>query len=451
MTYRPYPKYKDSGIAWLGEVPEHWGELRLKFIASVQFSNVDKHTKDDEIPIKLCNYVDVYYNDYITSDLAFMDATATPDEIRKFILTRGDVIVTKDSESWDDIAIPAVVNDDLEGVICGYHLAQIRPMKDRALGHYLFRAFASSGLKEQFMVAASGVTRFGIGMYTISNAVFPTPPIEEQYAITSFLDRETARIDALIEKKQRQIELLQEKRAALISHAVTKGLDPNVKMKDSGIEWLGEVPEHWEVVRLGRLSSSLSTGPFGSQLHAEEYVDGGIPVINPANLQGGRIVPDNRCSITEEKFRELQRHTLRYGDIVFGRRGEMGRCAMVDEVSDGFLCGTGSIRVRLNTRYVNPQFLTLYLSIAGVRDHLLLESVGSTMDNLNTGILSRIPCTLPCLEEQDAIAAFVQVESLKNMTIGDSISASIDGLREFRTALISAAVTGKIDVREEVS
>lgn len=164
------------------------------------------------------------------------------------------MIITKDSESWDDIAVPACVEADFEDVVCGYHLTQIRPDQSHFLGRYLFRRFSSSGICEQFKIAANGVTRFGLSRNSIGSSVFPVPPIEEQTAIAAFLDRETAHIDALIAKKQRLIDLLREKRTALISQAVTKGLDLTVPMKDSGIEWLGEIPEHWEVKRLSYIA-----------------------------------------------------------------------------------------------------------------------------------------------------------------------------------------------------
>ena len=121
--FRPYREYKDSGAKWLGEIPAHWNVRRLKTIASVRMSNVDKKTVEGQTPVKLCNYVDVYYNDFITAGLKFMNATATPEQVRRFMLRADDVLITKDSESWNDIAVPAVVVEDLSNVLCGYHLA----------------------------------------------------------------------------------------------------------------------------------------------------------------------------------------------------------------------------------------------------------------------------------------------------------------------------------------
>ena len=242
--YRPYPAYKDSGVEWLGEIPAHWEVKRLKSFATVQLSNVDKKSAEGQDAVRLSNYVDVYYNERIDNGIDFMPATATTEQIRRFSLRTGDVLITKDSETWTDIAVPAVVSEDLPGVLCGYHLAHIRP-DGHCDGRFLSRVFAAVGPRDQYHIAANGITRFGLTGDSIRAGVFAFPPLPEQRAIAAFLDRETAKIDALVAKKERLIELLQEKRTALISHAVTKGLDPDVPLKDSGVEWLGKIPAHW--------------------------------------------------------------------------------------------------------------------------------------------------------------------------------------------------------------
>ena len=244
--FRRHPEYKDSGIEWLGKIPAHWEVKRLKTAASVELSNVDKKSEHGQVRVKLCNYVDVYYNDRITAELEFMNSTATPDQIRRFQIAAGDVLITKDSESWNDIAVPAVVEEDLKDVLCGYHLAHIKP-RPELHGRFLARQFSAIGLRDQFHITANGITRFGLTGNGVRTSLFPIPPIKEQHSIADFLDRETVQIDGLVARKERLIELLQEKRAALITRAVTRGLDPNVPMKDSGVEWLGEIPEHWDI------------------------------------------------------------------------------------------------------------------------------------------------------------------------------------------------------------
>ena len=215
---------KDSGIEWLGEIPEYWEVKRLKSFANVQLSNVDKKSEEGQAQVLLCNYVDVYYNERIGSGIDFMSATATEDEVHRFALRKGDVLITKDSESWTDIAVPAVVAQDLPDVLCGYHLAHIRP-HSICDGGYLSRAFSAAGMRDQFQVSANGITRYGLSGDDIRSGDFPFPPLSEQQTITEFLDRETAKIDELAAKIREAIDRLKELRTALISAAVTGQID----------------------------------------------------------------------------------------------------------------------------------------------------------------------------------------------------------------------------------
>ena len=214
----------DSGIPWLGEIPAHWSVNRLKTISNVQLSNVDKKSVSGQMDVQLCNYVDVYYNERIEADRNFMVATASREQIQRFSLFEGDVLITKDSEAWTDIAVPAVVKEDLPNVLCGYHLAHIRPLQNCS-GPYLAYAFAAEGPGYQYQLAANGITRFGLGGDAIRCGVFPWPPLSEQRTIAGFLDQETARIDSLVARVRDAIERFKELRSALISAAVTGKID----------------------------------------------------------------------------------------------------------------------------------------------------------------------------------------------------------------------------------
>lgn len=445
MQISAYENLKSSGSAWLGDIPTHWGTKKLKFLATVQPSNVDKKTVEGEEPVILCNYTDVYKHEYIDGRLEFMQASATEAEIKKFKVDIGDVIVTKDSETPDDIAVPACIAEEVEGLVCGYHLTQIKPINLH--GPYLFRLFQSRGFNAQLVVSANGVTRFGLPQHAIANAFTPIPPLEEQKAIARFLDFKTAQIDALIAKKKVLLDKLAEKRTALISHAVTKGLDPAVPMNDSGVPWLGKIPAHWTVSKLAYLSESLQTGPFGSQLHAEEYIEGGVPLINPTDISNGEVLENVKITVGEDVVERLSRHKLELGDIVIARRGEMGRAGLVRARNVGWLCGTGSLRARLNKEILNPEFLLYQFSMRGVAEYLSLQSVGSTMDNLNTSILGRLPVIAPPLNEQSDLVFHLRKISESIDSQAAKVGQVISSLQEYRSALIANAVTGKIDVR----
>jgi len=221
----PDAPMKDSGVEWLGEIPAHWEIKKLKYTSLVRFSSVDKHSKEDEQPVHLCNYTDVYNKDTILPTEEFMEATATKNEIALFSLKKEDVIVTKDSEDWKDIAVPGYVAVNLPDVICGYHLALIRPDSLVITGKYLFWSFCARNLNHQFTIAATGITRFGLGKYWLDASLFLIPPIQEQQAMADYLDQETTRIDSLVGRINQAIEKLQEYRSALITAAVTGKID----------------------------------------------------------------------------------------------------------------------------------------------------------------------------------------------------------------------------------
>ena len=218
-------KLKHSGIEWLGEVPEHWEVVLLKHIADVRFSGVDKHSRDDETPVRLCNYTDVYKNDRITSDMDLMRATATTVETARLTLKGDDVILTKDSETPDDIGVPAWVPEDLPDVVCAYHLSLLRPQSTRVIGEFLFRAISSARIALQFHVLATGVTRFALGKHDVKNAIIVLPPIEEQKLLCHWITDECQPLDEAIVRAEEEIKLIREYRDRLIFDVVTGQVD----------------------------------------------------------------------------------------------------------------------------------------------------------------------------------------------------------------------------------
>lgn len=220
----PNAKMKDSGIEWLGEIPEHWEVRKLKYVANCFPSNIDKHSKEDEKQVRLCNYTDVYKNDYITDSMDLMLATATDEQIEKFTLLQGDVIITKDSETANDIAVPAYVKEPLTNVVCGYHLSVLRPY-ETLYGEFLFRILQCKEINIQFEVRSNGVTRVGLGVYDLKNAKIPVPPHKEQSQIVDFISKETATIYTTISKIEKELALTEEYKTALIAEAVTGKID----------------------------------------------------------------------------------------------------------------------------------------------------------------------------------------------------------------------------------
>jgi type I restriction enzyme S subunit len=442
--WQPYPTYKDSGVEWLGAIPEHWKVKKLKYLAKINLSNVDKKSNENEDTVKLCNYVDVYYNDYITKEIDFLIATASHEQKQKFALKKGDVLLTKDSETWDDIAVPACVANDLDNVICGYHLAHIRPYQDRAIGEYIFRSISSTRLKEQFWVAANGVTRFGISKSSISDALLLEPPVSEQQKIAEFLDQETSKIDKLITKKERLIELLKEKRTALISHAVTKGLNPDVPMKDSGVEWLGEIPEHWELRHLRRIVKKF----VDYRGATPEKVSNGIPLITARNIKNAAI----DFSLSQEFIKEedydnwMVRGFPEKGDVVVTTEAPLGESAQI--IDTNIALAQRVILLKAQKNKITNEYLKYHFVSTFGQGELWSKGTGSTAIGIKASHFKGTLVLVPRLEEQQKIAQFLDRETSKIDNLITKTRTSIDHLKEYRTALISAAVTGKIDVRE---
>jgi type I restriction enzyme S subunit len=446
MSLPRYPKYKDSGIEWLGQVPEHWGVKRLKRIATAFPSNVDKKSYDGEQVVRLCNYTDVYYNERIVDGMDFMVATASEDQISKFTLRAGDTIITKDSETADDIAIAAFVPADIEGVVCGYHLSVVRPFLGTC-GAFVKRLFDSTYAKSNFAVLANGLTRVGLGQYELDNVELPVPPLPEQIAIASFLDRETAKIDGLIEEQRRLIELLKEKRQAVISHAVTKGLDPNLPLKDSGIDWLGMVPEHWDVAHLNRVVQSGRRITYGI-VQPGERDENGRYMVRGQDYSFGWAKAETLFRVSDAVEIPYKRARLKAGDLVITIVGAgVGNIAVVPEWLDGANLTQTTARIAVEPAKADPRFVCAVL-----RSHIGRRSVefyakGAAQPGLNIEHVRVFPITLPPLPEQSAIASFLDAETAKLDTLTAEAERAIELLGERRSALISAAVTGQIDVR----
>lgn len=220
----PNVPMKDSGIQWLGKIPDHWEISKLRYVANCFPSNVDKHANEDEKEVRLCNYTDVYKNDFITNNMEFMRATAKEDQIEKFALRKGDVIITKDSETADDIANPALVTEQLENVICGYHLSILRPYST-IKGEYLLRVLQCKPINVQFELFSNGVTRVGLGVTDMKKAKIPLPPLDEQIKISDFIQSELKILNKTVSTIKKEISLVEEYKTALIAEAVTGKID----------------------------------------------------------------------------------------------------------------------------------------------------------------------------------------------------------------------------------
>ena len=276
------------------------------------------------------------------------------------------------------------------------------------------------------------------------------PPIDEQRAVATFLDRETERIGTLIAKKERQIELLQEKRSAFISHIVTKGLDPNAKMKDSGIEWLREIPEHWKIVPLKFLVRVVSKGTTPTTM-GMDFVDSGIRFIKAENITSNGVANEPAIYIDEMTNQALQRSILRRNDVLMVIAGATtGKVAVVEKDNLPANTNQAVAFIRLSDESI-AHFLYYWLSGTCIQALIKLNAVQSAQPNLSMEDIKNFFVPLPHIEEIKAIESYANKAWSECDVMIRKAKASINYLQEYRTALISAVVTGKIDVREEVA
>ncbi len=404
----------------------------------MRVSNVDKHTREDEDPVRLCNYLDVYKNDRITGTMPFMNATASRDEIERFRLEPDDVLITKDSEAWDDIGVPSLVLESADDLLSGYHLALLRPFKG-TLGAYLARVLESTSVAYQFHVSARGVTRYGLTHSGIQSVQIPLPPFAEQTAIVRYLDWVDRRIRRYVGAKRKLIGLLEEEKQAVINQAVTRGVDPNVRLKPSGIEWLGDVPEHWERRRLKTILQPIDQrSPAGRETLLSLRRDHGVVVYAEHFAR-----PPQGRSLVGFKL-------VSSGQLVVNRL-QANNGLVFNSSLDGLVSPDYSVFQEKHP--VRMQFLSDLLRTSSYRAYFRQNARG-----LGTGTAGFLrlyddafletPLYLPPYSEQSAIVEFFEKTTADSDAAIARARRQIELIEEYRTRLIADVVTGKLDVRE---
>lgn len=443
--YNPYPAYKESGLDWIDGVPEHWQVKRLRHVATFANSNVDKKSYEDQQPVRLCNYTDVYYNEFIVASLPFMNATASGAEIEKFALKKDDVLITKDSEDPADIGIPAIVMENMPEVICGYHLTMIRTHQ-QSVASFIHRSLQSQAVKLHFFIESPGITRYGLGQDAIGDVPVYLPPDDERIRVTSWVNSEAARVDTLIARKIRFIELLKEKRRALIVDAVTNGRHRNVSKKDSGVEWIGKVPEHWAVSRLGHFAT-VENGTTPSRNNEAYWAGGDVPWLGSGEVNQV-VVTEATEYITALALRECSLRVLPKGTVIVGMVGQgktRGLAAILDlEAAINQNLAAVCVGARLLGEFL------LHVFAAGY-EWLREGGRGSNQAALNCELLSEFRIAVPPLAEQREILQYIADSCRRLDTIVAKTEHSIVLLKERRSVLITAAVTGQIDLRRRIT
>ncbi len=396
---------------------------RLRHIADVRVSNVDKKSVAGQVPVRLCNYTDVYYNERITTALEFMESTATPEQCIAFQLSPGDVLLTKDSETPDDIGVTAVVTETMPRLLCGYHLAMIRPRLG-VDGRYLRFALASSPARSDLGSRANGITRFGLRSSVIGDVLIPLPTQDMQRAIADYLDRETARIDALIEKKQLIASLATERFIAAVDAELSVG----------------------DEVALRRLARSITTG---SRDWSEMVGDGDGYFIRATNVRRGTtamdVATDRVGRLVPPTTAEARRAQLMAGDVIVCVTGYPGSVGYwTGELSPAFVSQhVAAIRPEPTVR---GRWLAFALLARSVQGQIEARQYGGTKQGLSLDDLKVLRIKVPTVAKRERTTAALEIAETQTTAISRAISRQIRLLGEERQALITAAVSGQAPI-----
>lgn len=437
-----YETYKDSGILWLDAIPSHWHEEKLKHISTCNDEVLSEDTPDEQI-IHYVEISDVDSVSGINNHTDYMFANA-PSRARR-ITRKNDVIISTVRTYLK--AIATVKEDDL---IVSTGFAVIRPTKVNQ--KYLAYSLLNDDFLGEVISKSVGVSYPAINATDLIEIKIPVPPREEQETITTFLDHKVGQIDATIAEKEQMLEDLKAYRSAIISEAVTKGLDKNVEMKDSGIEWIGIIPKTWKIVRIKHIldykTDSLRVGPFGSSLSGNDFKTEGYWVYSQ------RVVLDNNFNsndtfVSQEKYKELSSFKVFAGDILLTTRGTIGKVAIVPNTFHEGVLHPCLIRFRVDDSIVNKDFLAYYFNDTNlILDQVKYNSNSTTIDVIYSYTLKELIVSLPPLDVQNDIVAHLNYKVQKIDEMLKEASQSVENLKSYKSTLITEAVTGKIDLRD---
>lgn len=444
---KSYSAMKNSGVDWLGEVPEHWEVLQLGRMG--RFSKGSGGTKADEVDIGVpcIRYGDLYmhYKFFIRQSRSYV----TPERMGDYTpIQYGDVLFAGSGETLEEIGKSAV-NLIEQDAYCGGDVIIFRPAVDvepRFMGYATDHTQAA----HQKACMGRGVTIMHIYGDQLKYMWIALPPLDEQAAIIRLLDYVGRRVQRYVRAKQKLIALLEEHKQAIIHHAVTRGFDPRGPLKPSGVEWLGDVPEHWETKRLVHLlAERIRNGLYKSR---DYYGDGGTPIIQMGEAFAEPIIERtalDRVHLSEE---ELDRWALFTNDLLFARRSIVfegsGKCSIIGRLDEQHVYESSLIRVRPNAQLIKPRYLFLFMKSWFSRSQILSITKQVTISGIDGQQLKALTVLVPPLEEQDEmlISLDKKLSKLEIEIVG--IRREIELLREYRNQLIADVVTGKLNVNE---
>lgn len=429
-----------------------WRTAPLRELADIRVSNVDKKTSSSERAVRLCNYMDVYSNDYIRANLPFMDASATAAEVGKFKVERGDVLITKDSETPHDIGIPAVVVDEIDDLVCGYHLALIKPNRKLVDPVFLSKQLSTAETTNYFSRYAAGSTRYGLSNGAIANTRISFPALPQQQKIAAILTS----IDTAIEKTEALIGKYQHIKAGLMHDLFTRGVLPNGTLRPPYTEApelyqqtpIGWIPRDWEISGLAAKAragtSWIRTGPFGSSLKGEHWQPYGHPVITIGALGVGDFLEDELLFVNGKDAARLRDFQLKAGDVVFSRVADVGRSVVIRAAQAGWIMSSNLMRIALDESVARSDYLQMQLAgDARLKSQIRARVNSGGRDVANTDVLSKLRFVWPDIAEQDRTIALSN-QAAQRLNIE---SQKVAKLQRQKLGLMQDLLTGKVQVK----
>ncbi|QSV66414.1 MAG: restriction endonuclease subunit S [Aphanizomenon flos-aquae DEX188] len=445
-NYQGYQKYKDSGVEWLGDIPEHW--ITQKFIRVAFFQEGpglrNWQFADNGIRVICVTNITDKGIDF-SSYQKFIEQEDYEKNYKHFTVKKKDLLLSSSGNSWGKVA----EYDSDEIVILNTSTIRINEHEnlcvDRVFLKWILQSFC---LREQLGLLMTGACQPNFGPSHLAKTIISIPPLNEQEKIAQFLDYKTKQIDELIKKKETLIEKLDEKRTAIISHAVTKGLDSSVPMKDSGVEWLGEIPEHWEKSQLGYLAKVKARLGWKG-LTAQEYVNDGYIFLATPNIKNEDYIDfQNVNYITSERYFESPEIMLEKNDILLVKDGStLGIVNIVRELPSPSTVNSSIAVVRI-TKKLYSEFLFRWLTGLYIQSLIQLMKGGQGVPHLFQADIKKFFIVIPPFSEQKQIAEYLDQKTTQIDQQKAKIQEAIELLKEYRTSLITNAVTGKIDVSQ---
>lgn len=441
--YKAYPEYKDSGMEWCTALPLGWKRTNLRWLSSIYAGgtpskNVIDYWENGTIPWINSGAVN---QSYVTEPSTFISKSAFENSSAKWIPKGALVVALAGQGKTKGMVAQLGIN-----TTCNQSMAAI-VFYEKNLSRYIYWWLTSNYKNIRNM--AGGDLRDGLNLELLGDIQCPQPNDGECIRISAFLDHETAKIDNLIEKQKQLIELLKEKRQAVISHAVTKGLDPDVPMKDSGVEWLGDVPKHWDVCAIKHIvSTPITDGPH----ETPDFIDDGIPFISAEAISSGVIDFDKKraCISIKDHKRFSKKYSPQFNDIYMVKSGATTGITAIVETYDDFNIWSPLAVIRCND-YSNPYFVINFMRSKPFQTAIELNWSYGTQQNIGMGVIGNLHIARPPVSEAIEIATHLRAKCSKFDELIDIATMQISIMQERRTALISAAVTGKIDVRDWVA